>query len=189
MRPSNLGLTRLAVTTNGSANVNVSARLDVLADRPASAGRSGWLEESAANIVSLFLGMSEVRSYQEHPAGGIKLSHQGAAFKLELPVLDDSPLSFYADFGFGATQLRSYEPGQIDSRYSRFSDTFLSGMGGLTALYQLSEGFQAFVGARHVMYLGDADDLALDEAPSAGRLLQSSSWALPITVGVQIAFD
>jgi hypothetical protein len=183
-----MGVARLNVTANGKGGARIPVSPGVLTERPAR-DKSSWLEESAADVVSLFSGLSEVQSYHEQPAGGIKLSHQVAALKVELPVLSDSRFSFFADFGFGATQLRSHEPGQIDSRYSRFSDTFLSGMGGLTAQYQLTQGCRAFVGARHVMYLDDADGRALEEAPSTRRLLQSSSWALPITFGLQLSFD
>ncbi len=175
----------------GSAGGSVAAtpRFEVPGGESGERGRASWLQASAADLVALF-GRSDVQSYDEQPGGGLRLKHETAAAQFEVPVMRQSRLKFFADLGFGATRLRSHDPGQFpDGRGGRLNETYISGMGGLTVQYQLTNDLRAFVGARYFQYFNDVDDLRLAETPDAGRLLKASAWTFPLTFGVQLSFD
>lgn len=139
-------------------------------------------------IVTSILEVSDVQHYKEPAAPGLRLSHESAGLQLELPVMQESRLRFFADVGVGATRLRSYEFNVLPSQRYRLSETFISLLGGLTARYAVTDDFRAFIGIRRFLYLNDADNLVIDETPDPGRLLDTSSWTFPITFGFQLGF-
>ncbi|UCC83340.1 MAG: hypothetical protein JSW46_20725 [Gemmatimonadota bacterium] len=154
------------------------------------ADRTSGLERSAAELVTFILAISDVQRYEEQPAAGLRLSHESTELKLELPLVPQSPLSFFADFGLGATQLRSHDLGQLPvaGRY-RVSEFYLSALGGLTIEFRPTENVRAFLSARHFVYLNRADDLALDALPNPDQLLNSRTWTFPIAFGLSLSFD
>lgn len=149
----------------------------------------GLLDDSALEGIASILRLSDVESYKEHPAAGIKLSHTTAAMRFELPVMPQSRLSFVADLGVGTTRLRSYELGDypVGNDY-RLSEVFFSFKGGLTLHYAVSDGCRAFVGARHYLFMSDARAPVLDDTVEARRLLEGSAWTFPLTFGFQLNF-
>jgi hypothetical protein len=149
---------------------------------------SSWLETTATDFVTSLLAVSDVESYDENPAGGLKFEHYNAATQLELPMLRESPFRFFADFGVGATRMRSNEPGQLTGRDSFVYGTYFSGVGGVTVRYQLTSAVGAYVGARYFTYVTNAEDAAIGQTPSPGRLMESSSWTFPFTLGFRIRF-
>jgi hypothetical protein len=187
-RPVGSWLFRSSVGSSGSTSAG-TPRFEAPGAAAVERGRASWYEAAAADLVTLFAS-SDVERYDEHPGGGLRLEHQTASARFELPMLDESRLSIFADLGFGATRLQSHEPGQFqDGRGNSSYDTYLSGMGGLTVQYRLTPDVRAYVGARYFEYFSEADGLALNEAPDAERLLESSSWTFPITVGIRVSFD
>lgn len=155
-----------------------------------TAGETSSLERSAAEVVAFILAISDVQSYDEQPAAGLRFSHESTELKLELPVMPKSPLTFFADFGVGATQLRSHDLGQLPvAGYYRGSEFFLSALGGLTVEFRPTDNCRAFFSARHFVYLNEADDLVLDGVPNADQLLNSRSWTFPISFGISLSFD
>lgn len=127
----------------------------------------------------------EVRRYKEAPAAGLRLSHYTAGLKFDLPLPVRSRWSLIADFGLGATRLRSNELNSYYTTDRRVSETFLSVLGGMTLGYALAPNWEAFVGARQFFYL-DEDEVAVDGLEDSGRLLESGSWTFPITFGMKL---
>jgi hypothetical protein len=148
------------------------------------------IEDAAIDIITSVLNLSDIDSFGEQPAAGLKLSHTTAAMKFKLPVMQRSRLNFIANVGVGATQLRSIELGEVPSdRRHRFSEQFLSLEGGVTVKYAISDNCSVFVGARHQYYFESADGLVTDQVPDPGKLLDASSWTFPLTIGFQLGFN
>jgi hypothetical protein len=183
-----LGVLQSKVTFGSVSEADLGTTPLEVPGRPANNASS--LERSAAEIAAFFLAISDVQSYDEQPAAGLRFSHESTELKIELPVLSQSPVSFFADFGVGATQLRSHDLGQFPvAGYYRTSEYFLSALGGLTVEFRPTDNFRAFFSARHFMYLNDADNLALDAAPNPDQLLKSRTWTFPISFGISLSFD
>ncbi len=104
--------------------------------------------------------------------------------------MPQSPLSFFANFGLGATQLRSREPGQLPvAGYYRVSELYLSALGGLTIEFRPTDNCRAFLSVRHFVYLNDAEDMASDAVPDPDQLRDSRTWTFPISFGLSLSFD
>ena len=151
--------------------------------------RARSLENSAVELITTIIRLSETESYKENPAAGLRLSHTAAGLKFDLPVMPQSRLDFVANVGVGSTRLRSLEFGESPvGQHHRVSETFLSLVGGLNVQYAVTDHFRVFVGARHQLYFDDTASLAADEVPEPGRLLDMSSWTFPVTFGFQLSF-
>ncbi len=151
--------------------------------------RARSLEDSAVDLITTIIRLSETESYKENPAAGLRLSHTTAGLKFDLPVVPQSRLDFVANVGVGSTRLRSLEFGESPvGQHHRVSETFLSLVGGLNVQYAVTDHCRLFVGARHQLYFNDTDNLAVDEVPEPGRLLDMSSWTFPVTFGLQLSF-
>jgi hypothetical protein len=187
-RPVGLGLFQSNVRLGGPSEAQLQPAPFEVSGR--TAARTGGLERSAAEFVTFILAISDVQRYEEQPAAGLRFSHESTELKLELPVLPQSPLGFFADFGIGATQLRSHDLGQMPvAGYYRASEFFLSALGGLTVEFRPTDNCRAFLSARHFIYLNGADDLALDAVPDPDQLLNSRTWTFPISFGLSFSFD
>ena len=189
MQPTSLGLFRASAASGQGSSSMIQPGVFAVSAAGQTGQNINWLEATAADLVTSLLAVSDMESYQENPTGGLRFEHYNAAAQLELPVMSESRLSFFAEVGVGATRMRSNEPGQLrGGRDSYVYGTFLSGVSGLTARYQFTDAIGAYVGARYFKYMTSADDLTLDQVANPGRLLDSSSWTFPFTFGFQINF-
>ncbi|NIR44356.1 MAG: hypothetical protein GWN99_00340 [Gemmatimonadetes bacterium] len=187
---SQLGVSPASVAATGAADISPSPTFSEPAVWVEGAASRETTENAAVEFVSALFRMSDVQTLRENPAAGLKLRYEAAEFALPLSVTDESPLQFYADFGVGMTRLRSQELGAFPiSGYYRFSETFFSAVGGVTAKLRLADGWQLFIGARRFLYLNDADRIQLDEVPDTEKLLDTSSWTFPFTLGFELSFD
>ncbi len=189
--PRSLSVFRAGVTSAGITNKE-AGRATPLSFSPAPASeitRSRSRENSAVEFITAIIRLSETESYKENPAAGLRLSHTAAGLKFDLPVVPQSRLGFVANVGVGSTRLRSLELGEapVGQRH-RVSETFLSLVGGLTVQYAVTDRGRVFVGARHQLYLDDTANLAVDQVPEPGRLLDMSSWTFPVVFGFQLSF-
>lgn len=129
-----------------------------------------------------------VQQYKETPAAGLRLYHYSAGLKFELPVMDRSRWDLVADFGLGATRLRSAKYGDYVASGERVSQTFLSLLGGVSVQYSVSDELRFFVGARQLFYLEDGKRPLVGDLQNADHLLESGSWAFPLTLGLRFQF-
>jgi hypothetical protein len=191
LQPTSLGLFRASAASSRGSSAGLAQPGLFAAPAVGQAGQSrNWFETTAADLVTSLLAVSDMESYDENPAGGLRFEHYNAAAQLELPVLSESRLSFFAEVGLGATRMRSNEPGQLRSGSDSYvHGTFLSGVSGLTVRYRFTDAVGAYVGARYFKYVTSADNLTLDQAVNPGRLLNTSSWTFPFTFGFQINFN
>jgi hypothetical protein len=159
-----------------------------------TASQASWTSKSESGSVSelefvdALRRHGEVSRQQENPAAGLKLYHYTAGLKFELPVTEQSRWDLVADFGLGATRLRSAELANYHVSNRRVSETFVSVLGGLRIQYSLADNCRAFVGARQYLYLEDSEGLVIDGLEDPGLLLRTGSWTFPITVGVSLSF-
>lgn len=130
----------------------------------------------------------EVQQYKETPAAGLNLYHYAAALKFELPVLDRSRWDLVADFGLGATRLRSAKYGDYVASEERVSETMVSLLGGLSVQYAISDACRFFVGARRLFYLDENNGPAIAGLQDADHVLESGVWAFPLTLGFRLKF-
>lgn len=183
-----------------------TAALLLLADTPAwaqgehpvsrwiTASKASWTSNSESagaselEFVDALRRHGEVSRQQENPAAGLRLYHYTAGLKFELPLTQQSRWDLVADFGLGATRLRSAEMADYPVSNPRVSETFVSLLGGLRIQYSLADNCRAFVGARQYLYLEDSDGLVIDELEDPGLLLRTGSWTFPINLGVSFSF-
>lgn len=159
-----------------------------------SASKASWTSKSESGgveeleFVDALRRHGEVSQHRETPAAGLKLYHYTAGLKFELPLRKQSRWDLVADFGLGATRLRSAELANYNTSNQRISETFVSLLGGLSVQYSLAENCRAFVGARQYFYIEDDDGLVIDGLEDPGLLLRTGSWTFPITLGVSLSF-
>lgn len=190
-RPSQLGVLRASVAATDEAPERSAPTFgEHAAVWVAAPGSGETMENAAVEFVTSLFRLSDVHTQRENPAAGLKLSYEAAEFAFRLPVMNDSPLQFFADLGLGLTRLRSRELEDIPvSGYYRLSETFVSALGGVTARLRLRDNFRVFIGARRYLFMNDADGIKLDEVPDADQLLDSSPWTFPIVMGFEFSFD
>jgi hypothetical protein len=158
-----------------------------------SASKASWASKSESGgseleFVDALRRHGELSRQQENPAAGLRLYHYTAGLKFELPLTEQSRWDLVADFGLGATRLRSAELANYHVSNPRISETFVSLLGGLRVQYWLADNFHAFVGARQYVYLEDEVGLVIDGLEDPGVILRTSSWTFPITLGVNLSF-
>jgi hypothetical protein len=159
-----------------------------------SASKASWASNSESGggseleFVDALRRHGELSRQQENPAAGLRLYHYTAGLKFELPLTEQSRWDLVADFGLGATRLRSAELANHQMSNPRVSETFVSLLGGLRVQYSLAENFRAFIGARQYLYLEDEDGLVIDGLENPGLILKTSSWTFPLTLGVNFSF-
>lgn len=130
----------------------------------------------------------EFSRYKETPAAGLNLYHYSAGLRFELPVLDRSRWDLVADLGVGATRLRSAKYGDYVASEARVSETMVSLLGGLSVQYAISDDCKFFVGARRLLYLDEDNGPAVAGLQDADHVLESGSWAFPLTLGLSLEF-
>lgn len=162
--------------------------------RSLATSNASWASESKtsrlaeAEFVDALRRHAEVRRYKEAPAAGLKLYHYMAGLKFELPLMGQTRWDLVADFGMGATRLKSSQASSFYTSDQRISEVFVSVLGGVRLRYAIADNFSAFVGAREHFYLEDGDGLVIDGLEDPGRLLRTGSWTFPLTLGVRISF-
>ncbi|UCF20526.1 MAG: hypothetical protein JSU87_03700, partial [Gemmatimonadota bacterium] len=119
-----------------------------------------------------------VERYGETPAAGLKLYHYSAALKFDLPSIGGSRWKLFADFGLGATELKSNEYQPYAMAGDRTSEMFLSLRGGLTLEYAVSRNCSAFLSGREFFYLNDTG-VAIDILGGSASVVESGSWSFP----------
>lgn len=180
----------------GSASAQETSRSrQSLPDQSSLAlSRANWSMGSASSglaelsFVDALRRHGEVHQYKETPAAGLKLYHYAAGLKFELPVMDRSRWDLVADFGLGATRLRSAQYADYGASEQHVSETFLSLLGGVSVQYAVSDDCRLFVGARQLLYLEDSEGLVIDGLKDSNRVLESGTWTFPLTLGLSLNF-
>jgi len=189
-----IGAVLLLCAVSASAQEASPTPRAILDQHAMAVSRAGWSANSESNglgelaFVDALRRHAKVDQYKETPTAGLKLYHYTAGLEFELPVMQHSRWDLVADFGLGATRLRSATFTGHYASEQRVSETFLSLLGGLSVQYAVSDDCRLFVGARRLLYLEDSSGLVIDGLNDPNQVLESGSWTFPLTFGMRIGF-
>ncbi len=179
--------TLLNRTTFGSSTGVAPAVTSRLAPRVAVPDRSSRLRVQLAEFLDLLERYSKVESYREQLGPTVRVSHQLAAYRFELPVRGRSPLEISASLGLGATTFRSDRIGGLLATPIADTETQIALRGGVSLEYRLGAAIDVFAGCQSYFDIADVDDRKLaNRLGGQGDLDDLAWWRFPVHWGVQV---
>lgn len=139
----------------------------------------------AAGLIDEFRSLGEVREYKQSLGFGLRLTHYIADAHFDVPVLSDSRFQFTANFGFGATTLRTSDGYSAVLAIDDLTGTYVSLRGGISLAFNVAPNCRIFVGAQEYLHFDHQAEL-LQQSEASVRSLNDAALTFPITFGLSL---